>query len=128
MEVKSVISHPSGQQQLPELKGFYEVSGLAWSGMGRIAKVEVSADNGRSWALAQLQAPVLDKALTRFSIPWQWTGAATTLLSRATDELGNTQPSRSEWRSRYAAHSFNHYNAIQAWRVRSSGEVENVYA
>ncbi|MNY05542.1 Oxidoreductase molybdopterin binding domain protein [compost metagenome] len=128
MEVKSVITHPSGQQQLPELKGFYEVSGLAWSGMGRIARVEVSADNGRTWALAQLQAPVLDKALTRFSIPWQWTGAATTLLSRATDELGNTQPSRSEWRGRYAAHSFNHYNAIQAWRVRSSGEVENVYA
>ena len=128
MEVKSVITHPSGLQQLPELKGFYEISGLAWSGMGRIAKVEVSADNGRSWALAQLQAPVLDKALTRFSIPWQWTGAATTLLSRATDELGNTQPTRSEWRSRYAAHSFNHYNAIQAWRVSSSGEVENVYA
>ena len=128
MEVKSVITHPSGLQQLPELKGFYEISGLAWSGLGRIVKVEVSADNGSTWALAQLHAPVLDKSLTRFSIPWQWTGAATTLLSRATDELGNTQPTRSEWRSRYAAHSFNHYNAIQAWQVSSSGEVENVYA
>lgn len=128
MEVKSVITHPSGQQQLPELKGFYEVSGLAWSGKGRIAKVEVSADNGRSWAAAQLHGPVLDKALTRFSIPWQWTGAATTLLSRASDEHGNSQPTRSEWRSRYAAHSFNHYNAIQAWRVRRDGAVENHYA
>lgn len=128
MEVKSVITHPSGQQLLPELKGFYEISGLAWSGTGRIAKVEVSADNGHSWAQAQLHDPVLDKALTRFSIPWQWTGAATTLLSRASDEHGHVQPTRSEWRSRYAAHSFNHYNAIQAWRVGRDGTVENSYA
>ncbi len=128
MEVKSVITHPSGQQLLPELKGFYEISGLAWSGMGRIAKVEVSADAGRSWAPAQVHGPVLDKALTRFSIPWQWTGAASTLLSRASDEHGNSQPTRSEWRNRYAAHSFNHYNAIQAWRVGRDGAVENSYA
>jgi sulfane dehydrogenase subunit SoxC len=128
MEVKSVITHPSGQQVLPQAQGFYEISGLAWSGRGRIAKVEVSADDGKSWALTQLHGPVLDRSFTRFSIPWQWQGKKTVLMSRATDELGHVQPTRSAWKSRYAAHSFNHYNAIQAWQVGKDGRVENTYA
>ena len=128
MEVKSVITHPSGQQVLPQAQGFYEVSGLAWSGRGRIAKVEVSADDGKTWALAHLHGPVLDRAFTRFSIPWQWQGKKTVLMSRATDERGHVQPTRSAWKSRYAAHSFNHYNAIQSWQVGKDGRVENTYA
>lgn len=128
MAVKSVITHPSGLQQLPEVKGFYEISGLAWSGQGRIARVEVSADGGRTWADAQLHGPVLDKAFTRFSIPWQWLGKRAVLMSRATDEQGHTQPTRDAWKARYAAHSFNHYNAIQPWRVGRDGRVENIYA
>jgi sulfane dehydrogenase subunit SoxC len=128
MDVKSVITHPSGGMVLPEPKGFYEISGLAWSGHGRIARVDVSADGGKSWAQATLHDPVLDRAFTRFSIPWRWTGASTLLLSRATDEHGRVQPARKQWRNRYAAHSFNHYNAIQAWRVNRNGRVENAYA
>jgi sulfane dehydrogenase subunit SoxC len=128
MDVKSVITHPSGKQTLPEAKGFYEISGLAWSGYGKIRKVEVSADNGKTWAHARLDGPVLDKALTRFSIPWQWDGAATTLLSRATDEHGRIQPPRNQWKRKYAGHSFNHYNAVQAWKIDRAGKVENTYA
>ena len=127
MDVKSVITRPSGRQMLHE-EGFYEISGLAWSGYGKVARVEVSADEGRSWADAELHGPVLDRALTRFSIPWRWDGKPTTLLSRATDERGVRQPARAEWKSRYASHSFNHYNAVQAWRVGADGGVENVYA
>ncbi|MCP5065583.1 MAG: sulfite dehydrogenase [bacterium] len=127
MDVKSVITHPSGTQTLPE-KGFYEISGLAWSGHGKLSHVEVSADGGRSWAQAELHGPVLDKALTRFSIPWRWDGNPTVLLSRATDERGVRQPTRAEWKARYASHSFNHYNAIQSWRIGSDGSVENAYA
>lgn len=74
MEVKSVITHPSGQQTLPGAHGFYEIGGLAWSGRGRIAKVEVSIDGGATWAVAQLHGPVLDRAFTRFTLPWQWRG------------------------------------------------------
>lgn len=128
MEVKSVITNPSGRQTLLEPHGFHEISGLAWSGRGRIARVEVSVDGGRSWVAAQLHAPVLDRAFTRFSLPWQWTGQSAVLMSRATDEHGKVQPLRSEWKRRYAMHSFNHYNAVQAWRVRTDGRVENVYA
>ena len=128
MDVKSLITHPSGMQRLPETKGFYEIAGLAWSGHGRIAKVEVSVDGGSTWAQAQLQGPVLDRAFTRFTLPWQWNGKKATLMSRATDALGRTQPLRSEWKRKYAMHSFHHYNAIQAWRVGSDGLVENSYA
>ena len=128
MEVKSVITRPSGKMALPETKGFYEISGLAWSGDGRIAKVEVSADGGKSWAAAQLHGPVLERAFTRFTIPWFWNGEKRILLSRATDEKGRVQPTRDQWKKRYAAHSFNHYNAIQAWKVNRNGRVENVYA
>ena len=126
MDVKSVITHPSGRQQLPE-PGLYEVSGLAWSGLGTIAEVQVSADGGKTWARASLSQPVLDKSLTRFTIPWQWDGQRTALLSRAVDSTGRVQPTRASWKARYAAHSFNHYNAVQAWEVRADGRVANVY-
>jgi sulfane dehydrogenase subunit SoxC len=126
MDVKSVITRPSGKQMLEE-KGFYEISGLAWSGYGRIAKVEVSADEGKTWAPAELQGAPIPKAFTRFSIPWQWDGNSTVLLSRATDEHGRVQPTRQEWKQRYSSPTFNHYNAIQSWRLGSSGRVENVY-
>lgn len=128
MEVKSVITHPSGLQTLPEPKGFFEIAGLAWSGRGRIAKVEVSADGGHTWAQAQLHAPVLDRAFTRFTLPWAWSGKKATLMSRATDEHGYTQPTRSAWKRKYAMQSFHHYNALQAWKVGADGRVENVYA
>ena len=127
MDVKSVITHPSGLQSLPQAKGFYEISGLAWSGYGRVAKVEVSADGGATWAAAHLHGPVLDRAFTRFTISWQWDGKKTTLMSRATDEHGRTQPRRSDWKRKYAMQSFNHYNAVQAWRVGADGRVENTY-
>ncbi len=127
MDVKSVITQPSGKMILPVQKGFYEISGLAWSGYGKIKQVEVSIDEGKSWQMANLQGPVLSKALTRFSIPWQWDGKERVILSRATDEHGHVQPTRSQWREQYASYSFNHFNAIQAWSVNSNGLVENYY-
>ena len=128
MEVKSVITQPSGQMVLPEQKGFYEIAGLAWSGYGKIKMVEVSVDGGDNWVKAHLHGPVLSKALTRFSIPWQWDGKERVIMSRATDEHGRVQPTRSVWRDKYASYSFNHYNAIQAWAVNSNGRLENYYA
>lgn len=127
MGVKSVITHPSGLQVLPEARRFYEISGLAWSGHGRIARVDISADEGKTWAPAHLDQTPTSKALVRFSQPWAWNGKPTTLMSRATDEHGNTQPTRKAWKSLYAAHAHNHYNAIQSWRIKKSGNVENVY-
>ncbi len=89
--VKSAIIKPSFGMSMKG-PGFYEVSGLAWSGSGRVSKVEVSADGGKSWAAAALTAPVLSKALTRFRLAWQWDGRVSTLMSRATDEKGLGSP------------------------------------
>ena len=95
MEVKSFVTHPSPGLTLKG-PGFYEISGLAYSGNGRVEKVMVSADGGKSWAQAALDAPVLPKALTRFRLPWRWEGQPVVLQSRAWDESGNVQPTREE--------------------------------
>jgi len=127
MEVKSVITRPS-----PGLAfngpGFYEISGLAWSGKGRLRQVEVSADGGKSWAPAALQEPVLPKAVTRFRAAWQWNGAPTVLQSRATDETGMVQPSRAAFVAERGLRGNYHYNAIASWRIDEKGEARNVYA
>jgi sulfane dehydrogenase subunit SoxC len=127
MDVKSLICRPSRGLNMTTA-GFYEISGLAWSGHGRIAKVEVSADGGRSWVEAALQDPVLPLCFTRFRMPWQWDGSPATLLSRATDDQGNVQPTREKWLAQYGPGQIYHYNAITASRVAAGGEVFNAYA
>ncbi|WP_349741235.1 sulfite dehydrogenase [Roseateles cavernae] len=124
-EVKSVITTPSGGQVLLD-KGFYNISGLAWSGRGKIAKVDVSVDGGRNWRPARLETPVLDRCLTRFNLDWVWAGQATLVMSRATDETGHVQPNYAQLRAVRGRRSIYHNNAIQTWLVQESGEVKNV--
>jgi len=126
MGVKSVILSPSLGMRLPE-PGYYEISGLAWSGHGRIAEVRVSADGGRSWTQAQLQGPILPQCLVRFRLGWRWNGEPVILQSAATDEAGHTQPTRMAWKAQYAPGQGYHYNAIQSWQVEAGGEVRNVH-
>jgi len=127
MGVKSVITRPSFGLSMRG-PGLYEISGLAWSGHGRVARVEVSADGGASWAEAALTPPVQSMALTRFRIPWRWDGGAVTLMARASDERRNRQPSRAEWLAKYAPGQIFHFNAVQSWRVGADGQVSHVYA
>lgn len=124
MEAKSVVTSPSGGQRLRD-RGFYEISGLAWSGRGKIEKVDVSIDGGASWTQASLQEPILPKCLTQFRAPWRWTGEAAVLTSRATDETGYVQPSRDELLKERDARSYYHYNGMQRWRVAEDGGVSN---
>ncbi|HJP52252.1 MAG TPA: sulfite dehydrogenase [Pseudomonadales bacterium] len=126
MEVKSVITSPSGRMKLGR-KGVYEISGIAWSGAGTIRKVEVSADGGVSWAEAVLQSEASPLALTRFRIPWRWDGQGAVLQSRAIDDRGRVQPSRASALEGYSQGSFYHYNGIQSWEVSADGLVKNVF-
>ena len=127
MEVKSVITSPSGMQKM-QGPGLYQVSGLAWSGFGRIRRVEVSADGGESWAQAALDGPVLPLCATRFRLPWRWAGNPSVLMSRAIDETGAVQPTRAALMAARGAQFRYHYNAIQSWNVAAGGDVSNVYA
>jgi sulfane dehydrogenase subunit SoxC len=124
-EVKSVITMPSGGQRLVG-KGYYEITGLAWSGRGQVKRVDVSVDGGRNWQTARLQEPVLTKALTRFRLDWKWDGAPALLQSRAVDETGHVQPNIHQLRAVRGVRSIYHNNAVQTWRVQPDGEVWNV--
>jgi sulfane dehydrogenase subunit SoxC len=124
-EVKSVITTPSGGQILLS-RGYQTITGLAWSGRGKITRVDVSADGGRNWTEAQLQTPVMSKCLTRFNLPWAWDGKPALLQSRAVDETGHIQPTYTELRKVRGTRSIYHNNAIQTWQLAESGEVGNV--
>jgi sulfane dehydrogenase subunit SoxC len=135
-EVKSFITHPSVGNGLKG-PGYYEISGIAYSGTGRIAKVMVTADGGKSWAQAALQEPVQSKAFTRFRAPWRWDGGPAVLQSRAWDEAGNVQPTRAQITAErgetkgipnIAGFASQHYNGPTTWAVEASGQVKHVYA
>ncbi|MAX03353.1 MAG: sulfite dehydrogenase [Gammaproteobacteria bacterium] len=127
---KSVITFPSGEQQLPG-PGFYEISGLAWSGGGAVTKVEVSTDGGRNWMDAELRGTAHRMAHTRFSFQWNWDGNECELQSRCTDELGSIQPSRAQiaefWNQPpdQPVRVRGQDNSIQPWRIASDGSVHN---
>lgn len=133
---KSVITCPSGGQKLSG-PGFYEISGLAWSGGGAITRIEVSVDGGRTWKDAEMQGPAYKKAHTRFGFGWDWDGQETVLQSRATDDQGEVQPTVAEiaefWRVRPDFFEttdtvVGHFNAIQPWKIGRDGSIENAIA
>ena len=135
-EVKSFITHPSLSLKMSG-PGVYEVSGIAFSGEGRITRVDVSADGGKTWARAELQQPVQAKSFTRFRIPWRWDGGAATLQSMAWDNAGNRQPTRAEFVAHRGelqkplpptAFPNQHFNGVTSWGIAANGEVSHVYA
>jgi len=127
MEAKSIITRPSGGQRL-SARGFHEITGVAWSGRGRISKVEVSVDDGQIWQEAALQEPILTRALTRFRLPWHWDGEPAVIQSRAIDETGYIQPTLAELIAVRGENSVYHNNAIWPWRISADGEVSNALA
>lgn len=130
---KSVITFPSGNQRLPG-RGFYEISGLAWSGGGAIKKVEVSTDGGKRWNVAEIKSTAHRMAHARFGYMWNWDGQETEIQSRCTDEIGQVQPSRVQiakyWNKPFDA-TFSVPgldNSIQPWRIAGDGSVTNGFA
>jgi sulfane dehydrogenase subunit SoxC len=126
---KSVITWPSGGHKLSG-PGFYEISGLAWSGAGAVKSVEVSTDGGSTWKIAELRSPAYRMAHARFGLHWKWDGKECTLLSRCTDELGTVQPTRAEvakyWNEPVdKVRIRGNDNSVQPWKVLSDGSVRN---
>lgn len=122
MDAKSLLTYPTWPARLPG-PGLWEVRGLAWTGRGRITRVEVSTDGGGSWEDAELQEPVLPKCHVRFRRLWEWDGRPATLMSRATDETGYVQPTREELHRARGSYTRYHFNQIRSWRVESDGRV-----
>ncbi|MBI1384609.1 MAG: sulfite dehydrogenase [Rhizobiales bacterium] len=126
MDCKSVITSPSPQAPITHGRGRTVVTGLAWSGHGKIKRVDVSLDGGRNWRTARLDGPSLDRALHRFYLDFDWDGSPLYLQSRAIDETGYVQPTKEELRAVRGVNSIYHNNGIQTWAVKSDGSVENV--
>ena len=124
MECKSLITSPSGTHKLLR-KGTHELRGIAWSGHGKIKHVDISTDGGRNWRKAQLDMPILSKALTSFRAPFEWNGEELVLMSRAVDETGYVQPRLSQLIDARGKVSFYHNNSIQPWKISTNGEVSN---
>lgn len=133
MEPNSVITFPSGEQQIPG-PGDYMIRGLAWTGTGAVGKVQVSTDGAKTWEDAKLHDPVLPKAHTQFSFPWRWDGKEALVQSRSIDEWGNVQPTRAETEKMWNVEpgffskmnqAFPHYYASQPWRISQDGKVSN---
>ena len=126
MDVKSVITNPSPQAPVTHGRGQMVLSGIAWSGHGRIKRVDVSLDGGRNWHEARIDGPSLPKALHRFYYDFDWDGSELFLQSRAVDETGQVQPTKDELRAVRGVNSIYHNNGIQTWYVKADGGVENV--
>lgn len=122
MEARSIITCPCYPQRIE--RGWNEIRGIAWTGRGRITRVDLSFDEGASWQGAQLQEPVLPLAHTRFRYLWNWDGSETTVLSRATDETGYVQPTIRQFiDAKGPGAGPYHTNPITGWRIRSDGSV-----
>ncbi|WP_273211710.1 sulfite dehydrogenase [Runella zeae] len=121
MDARSIITFPSYPQQVE--KGWIEIRGIAWSGRGKVHKVEVSVDAGKSWQIANLQEPILDKAHTAFRYLWKWDGNATEIMSRVTDETGYTQPTLKQLVEARGESNGYHFNPITAWQIKPDGSV-----
>jgi sulfane dehydrogenase subunit SoxC len=122
MEAKSIVTRPSGGQHLPA-PGFYEITGIAWSGRAMVAAVEVSVDGGKTWQKAQLQQPVLKNSLVRFRLPWNWDGTEAKIGSRCIDASGYTQPTSEELIEVRGPAAYHHHNGIKWWKLSPGGEL-----
>lgn len=122
MDARSIITFPAYPVQLE--KGWVEIRGLAWSGRGKVHRVEVSTDAGKKWYTANLQDPVLDKAHTHFRYLWKWDGHETEILSRAVDETGYRQPTLQQLvAARGKDMGGYHLNPLTAWVIKKDGRV-----
>lgn len=126
MEVKSVVTTPSPQAPVTHGEGPLVISGLAWSGAGRVTRVDVSLDGGRNWRPARFDGLDLPYALRRFYLDLNWDGAEWLIQSRAVDEAGRIQPTRKQLQAARGVNSIYHNNAVQTWRLAPDGSVENV--
>ena len=125
MEAKSVVTFPSPENPLNG-KGLHQLRGLAWSGRGKIKRVDVSIDGGKNWNMANIHGPILNKSLTRFTMPFHWSGDQMLVQARAIDETGYVQPTIKELQNIRGVNSIYHNNSIATWLVNKNGSVENV--
>lgn len=111
LTVKSVIAAPGDGASVKSRS--LHIHGVAWAGEADIVKVEISTDAGTTWQAAQLSRDQSKYAWRLWKCVWKAPRAGEyTLMSRATDSQGRTQPATAEWNpSGYL------YNAIDQVKI-----------
>jgi len=104
-DVKASIARPAAGETVPTGK-LYRVHGAAWAGESEVSKVEVSADNGRSWAEATLLGKPVPWCWRLWEWRWERPAAGAVLMARATDRRGRVQPLQHDPRRRNYMISF----------------------
>jgi sulfane dehydrogenase subunit SoxC len=122
MDAKSLITSPAYPEKLRGA-GWWPVTGIAWTGRGRITRVDVSVDGGKTWEEAGIVGLAQPYAHTRFQYMWNWNGRPATLMSRAHDETGAVQPSLDEFQKVRGKGTDYHFNWIRSWTVAGDGTV-----
>ena len=122
MDAKSIITSPAFPEKLAG-PGWWPITGLAWSGRGRITRVDLSVDGGSSWAEAELLSPLTAKTQVRFQYLWNWKGSEAMIMSRAVDDQGYVQPTLAQLKAVRGPGTDYHFNSIRAWRVATDGTV-----
>ena len=111
LAVKTLITQAAGP-----------VAGVAWAGENQIARVEVSTDGGGTWHDARLGSDKAPFAWRRFSYDWRLAaGAAATVVARATDDRGRTQPDVPAWNP--SGYLYNVPDRVQAGRLEAYPEL-----
>jgi len=78
-------------------RGRVTLRGAAWAGRQRVARVDVSADGGATWAPAEVGEALSPFAWADWGFEWEAQPGPATLCARATDSAGNCQPLEPEW-------------------------------
>ena len=94
LNVKSVIATPVSGWIKP---GRVRISGTAWSNTSPVARVDVSLDGGTTWKPAKLGKDKGQYAWRLWQLDWQAAVGPHTLLARATNAAGQTQPLEQQW-------------------------------
>jgi DMSO/TMAO reductase YedYZ molybdopterin-dependent catalytic subunit len=95
--VRSFLVSPDGSSKIPAGLSV-TLRGIAFSGYGRVNRVEVSDDGGKSWSAATLGEDHGAYSFRTWEAPWKAKSPGRySLAVRATDEKGNTQPDEPVW-------------------------------
>ncbi|MDB5353220.1 MAG: sulfite oxidase-like oxidoreductase [Planctomycetota bacterium] len=94
LNVKSLFVSPTEGHRLPP--GELKIHGVAWTGAGRVARVDVSVDDG-PWSLAELHGPDHEYAWRLWRFDWTPTPGRHVIRARATDSSGAVQPEKTPW-------------------------------
>jgi hypothetical protein len=96
LKLKSIITQPVDGQTIAS--GDVTVLGAAYAGEAEVQTVEVSVDNGKTWAPAEFIGPREPYAWRQWQYLWKAEEKGQrTLMARATDNQGNKQPLQADW-------------------------------